>query len=78
MENKICNNCGSFFIMTDRNKIKRYHCSFKNMLVRPSESCDCWHQAKLEREVKQTEEGVSATIRVWNPRSRRHEDVKAE
>ena len=78
MENKICNNCGSFFIMTDRNKQKHYQCLFKNMLVRPSESCDSWHQTKFEREVEQTEEGVSATIRVWNPRSRRHEDVKAE
>lgn len=48
------------------------------MATRPSGSCECWQQAKLEREVEQTETGVSATIRVWNPHSKRHEDVKAE
>lgn len=78
MKNKICNNCGSFFTMTDRNKEKHYHCVYFNKFVRPSEYCDKWHQTTLEREVEQTETGVSATIRVWNPRSKRHEDVKAE
>ena len=78
MENNVCNNCESFFIMIDRNKLKHYQCSLKNMVTRPSDSCECWQQAKLEREVEQTETGVSATIRVWNPRSKRHEDVKAE
>ena len=78
MKNKICNNCGSFFTMTDRNKEKHYHCVYFNKFVRPSECCDTWHQATLEREVEQTETGISATIRVWNPRSKRHEDVKAE
>lgn len=77
MENKICNNCGSFFIMTDRNKQKHYQCSAKNILIRPSDSCEYWNTAKLERDIKQAEE-VSATIRVWNPHSKRHEDVKAE
>ena len=78
MENKICNNCGSFFIMTDRNKQKHYQCSEKNILTRPSDSCECWNKAKLERDIEQLEEEVSATTRVWNPHSKRHEDVKAE
>lgn len=78
MENKVCNNCESFFIMIDRNKLKHYQCSLKNMATRPSDSCECWQQAKLEQGIEPHEEEVSATIRGWNPRSKRHEDVKAE
>ena len=48
------------------------------MATRPSDSCECWQQAKLEQDIEPHEEEVSATIRGWNPRSKRHEDVKAE
>ena len=76
MENKICNNCSSFVVVTDNNKQKHYFCTCRNTHPRPSDSCECWHQAKRGREVEPPEE-VTKTIRVWNPRSRRHEDVKA-
>ena len=77
MENKICNNCNSFFILTDRNKLKHYRCSLKNMRVKPSESCKCWKQVKQEMKSECTKTVSSVTTRVWNPRSKRHEDVKA-
>ena len=47
------------------------------MCVRPSDSYECWHQTNLEREIEPPKEEVGKTIRVWNPRSKRHEDVKA-
>ena len=77
MENKICNNCGSFAVVTDNNKQKHYFCTFRNTHPRPSDSCEYWNQSKLEREVELPKEEVTKTIKVWNPRSRRHEDVKA-
>ena len=77
MENKICNNCGSFDVVTDNNKQKHYFCTFRNTYPRPSDSCEYWNQTKLEREVEPPKEEVTKTIRVWNPHSRRHEDVKA-
>ena len=77
MENKICNNCGSFAVVTDNNKQKHYFCTFRNMHQRPSDSCEYWHQTLTERDVEPPKEEVAKTIRVWNPRSRRHEDVKA-
>ena len=78
MENKICNNCGSFVAVTDINKQKHYFCTFRNMRPRPSDSCEYWHQTKLEREVEPPKEEVGKTIRIWNPRSKRHEDVKVK
>ena len=78
MENKICDNCSSFFVITDHNKQKHYFFFFLNMVTRPSKTCEYWNQAKHEREVEDVEEDISTTIRVWNPRSKRHEDVKAE
>ena len=78
MENKICNNCGSFFIITDPDKIKHFQCTFKNMIVRPYDSYECWHQANIEREVEQPENRCRVTNRVWNPHSERHEDVKVQ
>ena len=77
MENKICNNCGSFLVVTDNNKQKHYFCTFRNTHQRPSDSCKYWNQTTLEIEVEPAKEEVGKTIRVWNPRSRRHEDVKA-
>ena len=77
MENKICNNCGSFVVVTDSNKQKHYFCTFRNTHSRPSDTCECWYQTKLEMEAEPPKEEVTKTIRVWNPRSRRHEDVKA-
>ena len=75
MENKICNNCGSFAVVTDNNKQKHYFCTFRNTHPRPSDVCENWHQTLPEREVEPPKESTK-TIRVWNPRSRRHEDVK--
>ena len=75
MENKICNNCGSFTVVTDINKQKHYFCTFKNMHQRPSDTCEHWYQTTSEIEAEPPKE-VTKTIRVWNPRSRRHEDVK--
>lgn len=75
MENKICNNCGSFAVVTDINKQKHYFCTFRNTHPRPSDSCECWHKTISEREVEPPEE-FAKTIRIWNPRSKRHEDVK--
>lgn len=77
MENKICNNCSSFVVVTDNNKQKHYFCAFRNTHARPSDSCECWQQTTLEIEAEPPKEEVTKTIRVWNPRSRRHEDVKA-
>ena len=77
MENKLCNNCGSFVVVTDSNKQKHYFCTFRNTHSRPSDTCECWYQTKLEMEAEPPKEEVTKTIRVWNPRSRRHEDVKA-
>lgn len=76
MENKICNNCGAFLVMTGANKLKHYQCSLKNTLTRPSDSCESWYN--VEKESEQKESGGSKIIRVWNPRSKRHEDVIAE
>ena len=76
MENKICNNCGAFLVMSDGNKLKHYQCSLKNMLTRPSNSCGCWYN--VEKESEQKESGGSTRTRVWNPRSKRHEDVITE
>ena len=77
MENKICNNCGSFVAVTDSNKQKHYFCTFRNMHPRPSDSCEYWHKTKPERYDESPEE-FGKTIRIWNPRSKRHEDVKVQ
>ena len=76
MKNKFCNNCGSFSVITDNNNQKHYFCAFTNTHPRPSDLCEYWHKTTPEREVEPTKEEVSKTIRVWNPRSKRHEDVK--
>lgn len=76
MKNKFCNNCGSFAVIADNNNQKHYFCAFTNTHPRPSDLCEYWHKTKLEREVKPPKEEVDKTIRVWNPRSKRHEDVK--
>ena len=76
MEKKFCNNCCSFTVITDNNKQKHYFCSFRNMHPRPSDLCEYWHKTNPEREVEPTKEEVGKTIRIWNPRSKRHEDVK--
>ena len=76
MENKICNNCGAFLVMSDGNKLKHYQCSLKNIPIRPSDSCESWY--KVEKESEQKESRGSTRTRVWNPRSKRHEDVIAE
>ena len=75
MENKICNNCGSFLVVNDSNKRKHYFCTFRNMRPRPSDSCEYWHKTPPERDAEPPEE-FAKTIRIWNPRSKRHEDVK--
>ena len=77
MENKFCNNCCSFAVITDNNNQKHYFCSFRNMHPRPSDSCEYWHKTKLERDDESPEE-FGKTIRIWNPRSKRHEDVKVQ
>ena len=74
--NKICNNCSGFYEFVDINKEKHYKCLHKDLFIRPSGTCEQWNQKQLEQIVEQTETGVSSTIRVWNPRSKRHEDVK--
>ena len=76
MENKICNNCRAFVVITGSNKLKHYQCSLKNTPTRPSDSCESWY--KVENESEQKESGGSKRTRVWNPRSKRHEDVIAE
>ena len=78
MEKKFCNNCCSFAAITDNNNQKHYFCAFTNTYPRPSDSCEYWHKTKPKREVEPPKEEVSKTIRVWNPRSKRHEDVKVQ
>lgn len=75
MVNQICNGCVHLNEFFDPNRVRRYRCEVTGAYVRPSDTCEFW--ANKIPELKENEEPEKTTVRVWNPRSKRHEDVKA-
>lgn len=79
MKNRICNGCFHFCDFLDPDKVKRYRCSETGTYVRPSGTCNLWKdkEDKDLNEPKAEDPKEKKTVRVWNPRSKRHEDVEA-